>query len=129
MPSKRKKDSRGASLMPVLSFNDGANSFKVSETGFDVVTILGSLATAVECGKNKPVIIANNAAAAAFIKFGTSAVAAPTGLSDGLFLPPNSLTVWSSGQNTHVRASAATVGGYVANEDAITDAADQAAVV
>lgn len=128
MPNKRMRKSVSASVIPELVFNRDGNSFKVSETGFSVETFLGTLNTAKECGKNKPVMIANSAGTVAYVKFGDSAVVAPTGLADGVMVPPNSLIVLASGSNTHVIASAVTVGGYVGSEQILEDASNQPSV-
>lgn len=127
MATKRKRLKHSEPLQ--LAFNDAANSLKVSESGLDAETFLGALnAAGVPCGANKQIIVMNNAAAVAFIKFGTTAgMAAPTGITDGIMLPPNSTTVWCSGVNTHIRSSAVTVGGIVARDD-ISTGNDQAAV-
>jgi hypothetical protein len=129
MATKRKSTSRGASEAPILSFNDAANSFKVSETGFDIVTIVGSVAAGVAIPANKPIVIMNTAAAWGYVKLSTATIgAAPTGITDGIGIPPNGILVLASGANTQIRSSAATIGVYVANEATISTGSDQAAV-
>lgn len=111
--------------MPELAFNRDANSYKVSETGFAVGVILGAIDSAKECGRNKPVLVANSAAVIHFVKFGSSSVAAPTGLSDGIMIPPNSLIVLASGTNQFIRSDSNAVGAYVATEQILDDADQQ----
>lgn len=129
MATKRAKAPvTGPAAQHHIRFNENANSDKVSETGFDFSGgILGDLSAGVRCGPNKPVMVCNNNAAVAFVVFGDISVGAPASIADGIMLPPNSCTVLSSGANTHVRSSAATVGGYVAVEN-ISDGASQSSV-
>jgi hypothetical protein len=125
---KRVQKAISATLIPELVVNRDANSIKVSETGFQVETFLGAVDTAQPCGQEKPVLIANSDGLIHYVRFGDSAVAAPTGLSDGIMVPPNALIVLASGTNTHIRSDSNKVGGYVATEQVITDAPPQPAV-
>lgn len=125
---KRVQKAVPATLIPELTFNRDANSCKVSETGFEVDTFLGAIDTAKNCGPQKPVIIANSDGLIHFVRFGDASVAAPTGLTDGIMIPPNSLKVLASGANTFVRSDSNKVGAYVATEQILADAAEQPAV-
>ena len=122
---KRVQKATPATLIPELVFNRDANSYKVSETGFCVGTILGAIDSAQKCGRNKPVLIANTAAAVHYVKFGASNVAAPTGLTDGIMIPAGSLVVLASGPNEYIRSDSASVGAYVGTEQILDDGDQQ----
>jgi len=125
---KRVQKAVSASLIPELVLNRDANSYKVSETGFQVDTFLGAIDTAKNCGAQKPVVIANSDGSVHFVRFGDASVAAPTGLTDGIMIPPNSLRVLVSGSNTFIRSDSNKVGAYVATEQILADGSDQPAV-
>ena len=62
--------------------------------------------------------IYNNSSSVAWIALSTATIAAaPTGFSNGIPLPPNSWSQLSTGPNSFVYTSAATVGVYVMNDD------------
>jgi hypothetical protein len=128
MATKRVGKTYGIDLMKQLAFNPNANSFKVSESGFDIGTILGDISAGKSCGANVPVIVVNTAAAWGYVKFGPTNPAAPTGIADGIGIPPNGFVVLSSGANSFIRSSAATIGAYVANGQTISTGSDQSAV-
>jgi len=67
---KRVQKGVSASLIPELVLGRDSNSFKVSETGFVVDTILGPIDAAVKCGFQKPVMIANTAGVVHWVNFG-----------------------------------------------------------
>jgi hypothetical protein len=126
MATKRAKAPvTGPGAQAHIRFNENANSDKVSETGFDFTGgILGPINTAVLCGANKPVMVCNTDTVVRFVLFGDNTVAAPTGLSDGIMIPPQTCMMLSSGTNTHIRSSSANVGAYVAVEN-VSDGASQ----
>ena len=59
----------------------------------------------------------NNAGAVAWVAMGTATLAAPTGFSNAMPLPPNAWTKLAAGENSLIRTSAATVGLYCINDD------------
>ena len=109
-----------------VRFNEDSCSDKVSETGLNFFHgasltdgLLGALGSAVRCGAFKPVYIVNTANALAYVSFGASSMSAPSGGANGIPLGPYQGLMLSSGPNLFVRASAATVFGYVASENVI----------
>ena len=118
------KTSIGPSLVTQLTYNQYSSSSKVSESGLDFFWsggILGALSSAVLVAKHKPILICNTANALAYVAFGGSSVAAPASAAAGVMLAPYGSIILSSGENTYVRASAATVFGFVANDDVTGD--------
>jgi hypothetical protein len=60
----------------------------------------------------------NNASTVAWVALGSTTIATPpTSFATGIPLQPNSWTMLSSGENSFIQTSAATVGLYVANDD------------
>ena len=109
-----------------IRFNEDACSDKVSETGLNYFYgvsnaegLLGALGNAIRCGKFKPIYVFNTAGAVAYVAFGDTGVAAPTSGANGVPIPAGQGMMLSSGQNEFIRASAATVFGFVANENVI----------
>jgi hypothetical protein len=92
-----------------------------AQKGIDMgpaLSILGELnSAAVHVGIGAQLRVFNNSASVAWVAFGDSSLAAPTGGSDGIAIPPNSYVFVCSGEDDHVRASAATVFGYKASDD------------
>lgn len=62
--------------------------------------------------------IYNNSTSVAWVALSTAVIAgAPTGYANGIPLPPNSWSQLSSGPNSFIYTSAATVGTYIMNDD------------
>ena len=118
MPLNRKSISESIDQQAATSVehNNLAGSKKTFQAG-PYLEIIGGIATAYNCGKGASLWIFNNSSSVAFVKFGAAAVAAPTGITDGIALEPNSYTYLNSGYNDFVRASAATVGCYKVSDD------------
>jgi hypothetical protein len=109
-----------------LAFNEASYAQRFVEAG-GVYEILGAGDTRKRCGKFSSLRIINTAGTWAYVKFGDNTVTAPTGLTDGHGIPPNSEAFLSSGEvGDYVIASAATVGLYklVDNVVAIADDRD-----
>ena len=115
--SARPKSGRTTSAGEIgqLCFSERSAAQRNTSVGPSLI-ILGAIGTAVRVGQFANLLIVNSAATAAFVAFGDSTVAAPSTLANGIWLPPSSHTFLSSGLNTYVRASAATVGAYKADE-------------
>lgn len=79
--------------------------------------ILGALNVAVHVGKGNQLYVYNNTGAVHYVKFGDSAVAAPTSPADGIPIPANSYLLIGSGEDDYVRSDVATVFGYLMNDD------------
>lgn len=102
-----------------LQFND--NSFAQRNLGVGgVYDILGPAGSAIRVGYYATLMVANTTTSAQYVKFGDSSVAAPTGLADGIYLPPQSHTALCAGlAGEWVIASNAGVGVYKLQENII----------
>lgn len=102
-----------------LQFND--NSFAQRNLGVGgVYDILGPISAAVRVGYYSTLMIANTDTSGHYVKFGTSAVSAPTGLTDGIYLPPQSCIPLCTGLlGEWVIADSAAVGLYKLQENVI----------
>lgn len=69
MSTKRIQKAVGSTLIDQLVLNRDANSKKVSETGFTVDSILGPIDAAIQCGFQKPIMIANTAGVIHWVNF------------------------------------------------------------
>jgi hypothetical protein len=118
MPLNRKSVSESIDQQAASSVehNNLAGAKKVFSAG-PGLDIIGSVATAFNCGKGASLWLYNNSSSVAFVRFGAAAVAAPTGIADGIAIPANSYIELNSGNNDFVRASAATVGCYKVIDD------------
>lgn len=95
-----------------LQFNEQAYAQRNVSVG-GVFDILGPAGAALRVGMFAAVMVSNTDAAGHYVTFGpTGAVAAPTGLTDGIYIPPYSNVFLSSGQNSYIIADSATVGVY-----------------
>lgn len=131
MATKRTKGRlTGPGNQAQIRFNEGACSDKVSESGLNYFYnngegLLGELnSAAVEVGKFKQVLVFNTTGSLGYVAFGDSTLAAPAGGATGVPIPAGQGVVLASGENTHIRASAATVFGYLA-EDNVIEGIDQ----
>lgn len=113
-PSVKHQTSPG--LIGQLTFSEPSVATRIVNSG-GAYDILGSAASAVRVGQFASLMLANTASSAAYVKFGDSTVTAPTGIADGIYLPPNSLTPLASAYDTYVIASGSTVGVYLLKND------------
>lgn len=75
--------------------------------------ILGAINTAVRVGAFSAIMLANTDTNGHYVKFGPdNTVAAPTGIVDGFYLPPQSIVYLSSGDQFYIRSDSALVGCY-----------------
>lgn len=97
-----------------LTFNQGAGANKVVSSG-PSLKIIGPLNVARQFQEGSILWIYNNSSTVGFVKFAQTGVliTAPTGLSDGIAIPPNQYLQLSIGSNTQVIGSAATLGCYL----------------
>lgn len=102
--------------IPQLSYSADAQAIRNANAGLSWSPI-GALSTAVKVGQATPVMLYNNSSSVAYVTFGTSTVVAGTTPATAIPLLPNSTTVFSTGPNDYVIASASTVFGYVADQD------------
>lgn len=109
----RPKAQRTMSIAEIgqLTFNERSGGNRNVSVG-GAYDILGAIGTAVRCGTFASLMIANTTAIGHFVKFGDSTVAAPTGVADGVYLPPYSNTFVGSGLFDYVRADVAGVAAY-----------------
>jgi len=94
-----------------LQFNEKACAQKNLLVGGSY-DILGPIGSAVRVGPYASVMVANTDTSGHFVTFGDSSVAAPTGLSDGIFVPAGGVLYVSSGVNAYIIADDVTVGAY-----------------
>ena len=90
---------------------------------FDVapkVTILGSLSVAKAVGLGAIVRCINTDVAVHYVAIGAAAMAAPTGMTDGIAIPAGQLvTINTADLGDYVRSDDAKVGGYLVYRDTI----------
>jgi len=113
-----------------LQYNEHAMALRQLDAGghypLEAPYFLGAIGTAKRCGKFASVRVANTAATGAFVAFGVdNTLAAPTGIADGLYIPPNSVVYLSAGENAWIRASAATVQGAVLKDSYVVATDDR----
>jgi hypothetical protein len=83
------------------------------------LTIVGTLGSARSVGIGASLWIYNNSATVGFVRVfapGESA-SAPTGLADGIAVPPNSYIYLNTGTKMSIIGSAATLGCYLVQDD------------
>ncbi len=95
-------------------FADYAAVIRVAQAGLDW-TPIGSITSAVQCGRNTPVMIYNSTGTTLYIVFGSQSVAAPTGPANGVPVLSGQIFVANSGLSSWVIGSAA--GLYAYNAD------------
>ena len=108
-----------------LSYNERAHAARMIPVGADWIILgpIGSV-TVIPGPGLATVMLANTTTAWHYVKFGTtSGVTAPTGLTDGLPIPPNSIAYYSAGLdpsgnlNRYLISDSASVGAYVIQEN------------
>jgi hypothetical protein len=120
---QRQKDNinvRGPGAIGEMRWNELAGADKVLPVnGRFKKPFLGALDTAKEVvgGKGMTVAVYNNSASVAWVDTGNSSVAAPSGGTNGIAVPPNSYVYVAMGEDLWIRASAATVFGYELDDD------------
>lgn len=120
MKRKLYKSSSDIGSIPAIQHNDQAGAQKQISAG-PVRIILGSMAAALHIKAGSTVYCYNNSGTTAFVAtFAKDATpVAPTGITNGIAIPPNSYIEVGMGTNTKIIASAATVGGYLLLDDTI----------
>lgn len=117
----------GPALQSQVRFNESSCGDKISETGFDYFggssVILGALNAAVAVPQFRPVLIVNTGGALAYVALSDDPLmAAPATGADGIPLAPDGgRIVLATGENTYIRASAATVFGFIADDNVMPD--------
>jgi hypothetical protein len=102
-----------------LQFNEFAYAQRNVTVG-GVYDFIGPVATAQRVGEFATIMVANTDTAAHWIAIGDLSVAAPSGLTNGYYLPPQSYTHLCTGEKgAYVRADSATVGVYKLQENII----------
>lgn len=105
---------------PTTDAADGA-----APTGFTISVVddgsvfAGPIDTAILVPTYTPIAVFNSAGAVGYITFGDATVAAPTGPLDGFPVPAGQVIVISSGGNTYLRGSAATLYAYIQEDKGI----------
>ncbi len=120
-------NSTGPGNQAQLRFNEPACSDKVSEAGLNYFYgasnaegLLGGIVGGVTVPKFRPILLLNNTGALAYVAFGDSGLAAPTGPTDGVPILDGQVLMLNSGDNIRVRSSAASVVfAYAAEENII----------
>lgn len=113
-----KSNEADSSSATILEYNRYAGAQKQIDGGA-VLEILGPLNVAKNVAQGATVYCYNNSASTAFVRtypHGATPVA-PTGISDGIAIPPNSYMVINMWEDCTIIASAATVGGYKLKDD------------
>lgn len=102
-----------------LQFND--NSFAQRNLGVGgVYDILGAATSALRVGYYSTLMFANTDTSGHFVKFGSSSVSTPTGIADGIYLPPQSYTHLCTGLlGEWIICDSAAVGVYKLQENVI----------
>lgn len=104
-----------------LTFNEASVAVRHVIVGPVISAILGGCTVATECGQYAALTIVNTTAAALYVAIGDSSVVAPTGVVDGIAVPANGVMHISTGEQTHVIASAPGLGVYKQKEDFILE--------
>ncbi|MCH7925797.1 MAG: hypothetical protein IIC51_09720 [Planctomycetes bacterium] len=76
---------------------------------------MGVLTAAVRIKENTPIMIFNSTGGVIFVAFGAQAMSAPTDATDGIPILAGETFMLNSGNEAWVRASAAGVFGYTAD--------------
>jgi len=101
-----------------LSWNDNSKSRRVCEVGHDFFStgsILGAIDSRKAVPQHRSIMVFNSSAAVKYIAFGDVTVTV-SGATDGIPILAGQYVILSSGDNTYVIGSAATVYAYVAKE-------------
>ena len=95
-----------------LQFNEMAYAQRNATVG-GCFEILGAINAATRVGMFAALMIANTDTNGHYVKFGADGtVAAPTGIANGFYIPPQSVVYLSSGNLSYIRADSALVGCY-----------------
>jgi hypothetical protein len=97
-------------------FDDATQVMRTAESGHDFKPI-GALNAVTRIGAGVTIRCYNNTGAVHWVKFGTSAVTAPTNFADGLPVPANSFVDYNSGASEYIISDVATMFGYTASAD------------
>lgn len=124
---KAKGSITGPGNQAQLRFVESVCSDKVSEAGFNYFYgasnaegLLGSIVGGVTVPQFRPILLLNNTGATAYVAFGDSGLAAPTGPTNGVPILDGQVLMLNSGDNIRLRSSAASlVYAYVAEDNII----------
>ncbi len=98
-------------------FEDASHVIKTANAGIAVSNAGVALNAALRIGENQPIMIFNSSGSVQYVAFGVSGLSAPSAPTDGIPVKAGDIVFLNSGSYAWVRASAASVYGYVVTKD------------
>lgn len=95
-----------------LTYNEPSAAIRHVPIGPVISKILGSCVAPTECGMFAALMIVNTTATVMYVAIGDLNVSVPTGVADGVAVPPNSVMLLSTEESTHVVSSGVGLGVY-----------------